>query len=52
MSNYFKILYFYVKIIVGECNMPRIDMLVDYLIEDINYAKRTLTLQDAFNKIR
>ena len=32
--------------------MPRIDMIIDYLIDDIAYAKRTLTLQNTFNKIR
>ena len=32
--------------------MPRIDMIIDDLIDDIIYAKRTLALQNAFNKIR
>ncbi len=32
--------------------MPRIDMLIGYLIDDVNYAKRTLTLQKTFDQIR
>ena len=32
--------------------MPRIDMIIDDMIDEITYAKRTLILQNAFNKIR
>lgn len=32
--------------------MPRIDMLLSELIDDITYAKRTLTLQKTFKQIR
>ena len=32
--------------------MPRIDMVIDELIDEIAYAKRTLALQSTFNKIR
>lgn len=32
--------------------MPRIDMIIDDMLDEIVYAKRTLFLQNTFNKIR
>lgn len=32
--------------------MPRIDMILTKLIDDVNYAKRTFALQKTFNQIR
>ena len=32
--------------------MPRIDMIIDDMIDELIYAKRTLKLQQTFNKIR
>ncbi len=32
--------------------MIRIDMLLSELIDDVSYAKRTLTLQKTFDQIR
>ena len=36
------------KCLLEDTNMPRIDMIIDELIDDITYAKRTLTLQNTF----
>lgn len=32
--------------------MPRIDMIIDDMLDEVSYAKRTLILQVTFNKIR
>ena len=53
LSKYFKTLYKCVKIIhERRVIMPRIDMIIDDMIDEIAYAKRTLILQNTFNKIR
>lgn len=32
--------------------MPRLDMIIDEMIDEVTYARRTLVLQNTFNKIR
>ena len=32
--------------------MPRVDMILTDMIDEITYAKRTLILQHTFNKMR
>lgn len=32
--------------------MNRVDIFIDYLLEDVKYAKRTLALQKVFNQIK